>query len=183
MAETLLRGWRVELQRHIIVVVTECARVKFNMACWCLRVMAALLCLLCACALYSPPVCTPIHHVTQHSTHTIGARFPCDLCHEEAVQDGHDCSWATRMVCGFCSREQPLGPVCKHCGKKLATSAKQPSGRNTRHWEGGSGYVAARVCVYRVRYVMHAMGVEEQGVYLCSPKGCHASSDHQLRHL
>lgn len=68
-----------------------------------------------------------------------GARFPCDLCHEEAAADGHDAAWASRMVCGFCSREQPLASHCKHCGKKLATSASKPSGRNTRHWEGGQG--------------------------------------------
>lgn len=48
-------------------------------------------------------------------------------------------AWATRMVCGFCSREQPLDKACKYCGKKLATSAAQPSGRNTRFWEGGKG--------------------------------------------
>jgi hypothetical protein len=68
-----------------------------------------------------------------------GARYPCDLCHEEAVADGHDAAWATRMVCGFCSREQSLAPACKYCGKKLATSARKPSGRYTRHWEGGAG--------------------------------------------
>lgn len=68
-----------------------------------------------------------------------GQRFACDLCHEEAVADGHDAAWATRMVCGFCSREQPLDKSCKYCGKKLATSAAQPSGRNTRFWEGGKG--------------------------------------------
>lgn len=68
-----------------------------------------------------------------------GQRFACDLCHEEGVPDGHDAAWASRMVCGFCSREQPLDKVCKYCGKKLATSAAQPSGRNTRFWEGGKG--------------------------------------------
>jgi hypothetical protein len=68
-----------------------------------------------------------------------GVRYPCDLCHEEGAADGHDAAWASRMVCGFCSREQALAPACKHCGKKLATSGAQPSGRNTRHWEGGAG--------------------------------------------
>lgn len=27
------------------------------------------------------------------------------------------------QVCGYCSLEQALGPLCKSCGKKLATSA------------------------------------------------------------
>jgi hypothetical protein len=41
------------------------------------------------------------------------------------------------MVCGYCSREQAVAAVCIHCGKKLASSASNPSGRNTRFWEGG----------------------------------------------
>eukprot|EP00878_Enallax_costatus_P041308 GHUV01047980.1.p1 GENE.GHUV01047980.1~~GHUV01047980.1.p1 ORF type:complete len:188 (-),score=10.35 GHUV01047980.1:32-595(-) len=68
-----------------------------------------------------------------------GQRFACDICHEEAVPDGHEAAWATRMVCGYCSREQRVDKACKYCGKKLATSAAQPSGRNTRFWEGGKG--------------------------------------------
>lgn len=51
-----------------------------------------------------------------------GQRFPCDLCHEEAVEDGHPAAWASRMVCGFCSREQAVGRECAHCGKRLATT-------------------------------------------------------------
>lgn len=69
-----------------------------------------------------------------------GKRFPCDLCHEE-LTDGHDMKWATRMVCGYCSLEQPVASQCKNaeCGKKLATSAAAPTGRRTRFWEGGKG--------------------------------------------
>lgn len=52
-----------------------------------------------------------------------GQRFPCDLCHEEAVEDGHPVGWANRMVCGFCSSEQAVAAVCAHCDKRLATSA------------------------------------------------------------
>lgn len=66
-----------------------------------------------------------------------GARYACDLCHEEAAD--HPMKWATRMVCGFCSIEQPVAAECCACGRKLATSAKKPSGRNTRFWEGGQG--------------------------------------------
>jgi hypothetical protein len=43
------------------------------------------------------------------------------------------------MACGFCSREQPVAPECVHCGKRLATSGSNPSGRQTRFWEGGAG--------------------------------------------
>jgi hypothetical protein len=48
--------------------------------------------------------------------------LPTPPSHEE-LTDGHDMKWATRMVCGFCSSEQPVAPQCKACGKKLATSA------------------------------------------------------------
>lgn len=68
-----------------------------------------------------------------------GRRFPCDLCHEQNVDDGHEAKWATRMVCGFCSIEQSVAQRCSACGKKLTTTASRPEGRNTRYWEGGKG--------------------------------------------
>ncbi|GIL53720.1 hypothetical protein Vafri_9168, partial [Volvox africanus] len=68
-----------------------------------------------------------------------GMRFPCDLCHEDAVSDGHPARWAQRMVCGFCSSEQPLALGCRVCGHQLAGSSANPSGRSTRFWEGGTG--------------------------------------------
>ncbi|KAG2427243.1 hypothetical protein HYH02_014647 [Chlamydomonas schloesseri] len=68
-----------------------------------------------------------------------GVRYPCDLCHEEGAPDGHPAAWAQRMVCGFCSLEQPLGLACRGCGKQLAGSSSNPSGRRTRFWEGGQG--------------------------------------------
>ena len=34
-----------------------------------------------------------------------GKCYPCDKCHEE-VGDGHEMEQATRMICGFCSKEQ-----------------------------------------------------------------------------
>ncbi|KAF6263125.1 hypothetical protein COO60DRAFT_1458231 [Scenedesmus sp. NREL 46B-D3] len=34
---------------------------------------------------------------------------------------------------------QPLDKACRHCGKRLASSAAQPTGRNTQFWEGGKG--------------------------------------------
>ncbi|GAX77845.1 hypothetical protein CEUSTIGMA_g5287.t1 [Chlamydomonas eustigma] len=66
-----------------------------------------------------------------------GWRFPCDLCHEEATD--HPLKWATRMVCGFCSSEQPVVSQCGKCGKKLACAASYPLGKSTRYWEGGVG--------------------------------------------
>eukprot|EP00892_Ulva_mutabilis_P006650 jgi/Ulvmu1/4357/UM002_0082.1 len=67
-----------------------------------------------------------------------GLRFPCDLCHEE-LTDGHDMAWAKRMVCGYCSLEQPTDAKCSGCGKRLAATGAQPEARKTRFWEGGKG--------------------------------------------
>lgn len=67
-----------------------------------------------------------------------GRRFACDLCHEEQT-DGHEMKWAQRMVCGYCSTEQPLGEQCKHCNKRIARSAQGAIGAVTRHWQGGEG--------------------------------------------
>ena len=63
-----------------------------------------------------------------------GRRFACDLCHEEQT-DGHEMKWAQRMVCGYCSHEQPLGEQCKHCGKRIARSARGALGAATTHWQ------------------------------------------------
>ena len=43
--------------------------------------------------------------------------------------------WAQRMVCGYCSTEQPLGEQCKHCGKRIARSARGAIGAATTHWQ------------------------------------------------
>ena len=34
-----------------------------------------------------------------------GKCYPCDKCHEDA-EGGHEMEQATRMICGFCSKEQ-----------------------------------------------------------------------------
>lgn len=76
--------------------------------------------------------------------------FACDVCHElsAAADPRHPpevASVATRMVCGFCSKEQPFekkgeAAVCRRCGRHLAGSARHGShGAATRHWEGGEG--------------------------------------------
>ncbi|KAK2774957.1 chy zinc finger domain protein [Colletotrichum kahawae] len=57
---------------------------------------------------------------------------PCDRCHDDA--EGHVNEWATRMVCGWCSREQRYSPdACGFCGRSVI-------GRKGRgFWEGGKG--------------------------------------------
>uniref|UniRef100_A0A914UZC8 Nucleoporin NUP42 n=1 Tax=Plectus sambesii TaxID=2011161 RepID=A0A914UZC8_9BILA len=61
-----------------------------------------------------------------------GKVYPCDLCHEE--NETHEMKFANRIVCGFCSKEQPYqtSKVCSSC-KGSVVKAK------TVHWEGGKG--------------------------------------------
>merc|ERR1712151_244218 len=60
-----------------------------------------------------------------------GKAFACGECHD-AVAD-HEFEWATRMICGFCSRELPYRKdgACA-CGKNLTRG-------HSRFWEGGLG--------------------------------------------
>lgn len=91
-----------------------------------------------------------------------GARFPCDLCHEEST-DGHEMKWATRMVCGFCSLEQGLSDRCSTCDKRLASSARKGlSGRSTRFWEGGKGCRDPKVMDRRDRRAVKQRGAKTQ---------------------
>jgi uncharacterized CHY-type Zn-finger protein len=63
-----------------------------------------------------------------------GQPFACDVCHDEASDHVHE--WATRMICGRCSREQPFSQgLCVACGGRLTNN----SGPKTRFWEGGDG--------------------------------------------
>ncbi|CAH8830176.1 unnamed protein product [Trichobilharzia szidati] len=63
-----------------------------------------------------------------------GRLEPCDVCHDNSAVDGHEMELATRMICGFCSKEQRFSAVkpCIRCGKTL-------SGSRSSHWEGGKG--------------------------------------------
>lgn len=68
-----------------------------------------------------------------------GAAYPCDQCHDVASEkngDSHSIQWATRMICGFCSKEQPFSQTkpCS-CGKILSTVGQ----KKTAFWEGGKG--------------------------------------------
>eukprot|EP00644_Phytophthora_capsici_P019003 jgi/Phyca11/577876/estExt2_Genewise1.C_PHYCAscaffold_7940001 len=64
-----------------------------------------------------------------------GKAFPCDVCH-----DSSDCpeanlgKFASRMICGLCSKEQSSSVKVCSCGNDVA--AKRTT---SRHWEGGSG--------------------------------------------
>lgn len=82
-----------------------------------------------------------------------GRVFPCDVCHDEASDHPMEVStrqrasrlycvvhalsslqWATRMVCGRCSSEQPFSnSPCSKCGFDFAR------GHSSKHWEGGKG--------------------------------------------
>ncbi|XP_047453426.1 uncharacterized protein si:dkey-24l11.2 [Mugil cephalus] len=62
-----------------------------------------------------------------------GRAYPCDVCHDE--NQDHPMELATRMICGFCAKEQPYsnGKPCISCGSMMTR------GTRTSHWEGGLG--------------------------------------------
>ncbi|XP_061915627.1 uncharacterized protein si:dkey-24l11.2 [Entelurus aequoreus] len=62
-----------------------------------------------------------------------GRAYPCDVCHDE--DQDHPMELATRMICGFCAKEQPYGngKPCVTCGSMMTRGA------HSSHWEGGLG--------------------------------------------
>ncbi|XP_008309205.1 uncharacterized protein LOC103379434 isoform X2 [Cynoglossus semilaevis] len=62
-----------------------------------------------------------------------GRAYACDACHDE--DQDHPMELATRMLCGYCAKEQPYnnGKPCVSCGSMLTRGAR------TSHWEGGQG--------------------------------------------
>lgn len=66
-----------------------------------------------------------------------GQAFPCDECHaKDPVAKDHPVEWATRFICGFCSREQSISvKECPECGKDTSASGR----KFTSFWEGGKG--------------------------------------------
>ncbi|XP_030621897.1 uncharacterized protein si:dkey-24l11.2 [Chanos chanos] len=62
-----------------------------------------------------------------------GRAYPCDVCHDE--DQDHLMELATRMICGFCAKEQPYSndKPCVSCGGMMTRTAY------TSHWEGGLG--------------------------------------------
>ncbi|XP_033633902.1 uncharacterized protein LOC117295389 [Asterias rubens] len=62
-----------------------------------------------------------------------GKCYPCDECHG-ALETDHEMKYATRMICGFCCKEQQFSPD-KPC---ISCNSLTTRGRTT-HWEGGLG--------------------------------------------
>ncbi|TRY58311.1 hypothetical protein DNTS_031068 [Danionella cerebrum] len=62
-----------------------------------------------------------------------GRAYPCDACHDE--DQDHLMELATRMICGYCAKEQPYsnGKPCVGCGGMMTRGAF------TSYWEGGQG--------------------------------------------
>ncbi|XP_063782652.1 uncharacterized protein LOC134932282 isoform X2 [Pseudophryne corroboree] len=62
-----------------------------------------------------------------------GKTYPCDVCHIEA--EDHESELATRMLCGFCAKEQMYSnrKPCISCGNMMNRNI------NSIHWEGGKG--------------------------------------------
>ncbi|XP_016102172.1 uncharacterized protein [Sinocyclocheilus grahami] len=62
-----------------------------------------------------------------------GRAYPCDVCHDE--DQDHLMELATRMICGYCAKEQPYcsGKPCVGCGGMMTRAAF------SSHWEGGQG--------------------------------------------
>ncbi|CAH0516996.1 unnamed protein product [Peronospora belbahrii] len=64
-----------------------------------------------------------------------GKSFPCDVCH-----DSSDCpeanfgKFASRIICGLCSKEQSSSVKMCSCGNDFVTKKS-----TARHWEGGAG--------------------------------------------
>ncbi|GFQ96568.1 uncharacterized protein C18H10.09 [Trichonephila clavata] len=62
-----------------------------------------------------------------------GRLYPCDICHDEKEAD-HDMKYASRMICGFCSKEQPYSKEkpCLSCSSSMVN-------KSGPFWEGGKG--------------------------------------------
>ncbi|KAH0472387.1 MAG: uncharacterized protein KVP18_001023 [Porospora cf. gigantea A] len=60
-----------------------------------------------------------------------GRLYACDICHDDAEQ--HESDFASRLMCGFCSKEQASSnEQCSSCNKMLVA-------KFSAHWEGGKG--------------------------------------------
>ncbi|KAK4454062.1 hypothetical protein QBC34DRAFT_394151 [Podospora aff. communis PSN243] len=58
--------------------------------------------------------------------------YPCDKCHD--AEEQHEMEWASRMICGYCSREQRYAvESCAFCGRSVIGK------RGKGYWEGGKG--------------------------------------------
>eukprot|EP01134_Creolimax_fragrantissima_P005355 CFRG5355T1 len=92
-----------------------------------------------------------------------GKVYPCDVCHDIAVNGEHPMEWATRMICGFCSREQPYAKKANCvCGNSVTM-------KYTRHWNGGKG----------MRDKMH-MSTKDAAKYRNSKAKTHSKKDERV---
>ncbi len=57
--------------------------------------------------------------------------YACDECHD-AIETDHAMQFASRMICGACSLEQPFSQKPCRCGQAFTSVAKV-------HWEAGFG--------------------------------------------
>ncbi|KAJ1649918.1 hypothetical protein IWQ61_009139 [Dispira simplex] len=64
-----------------------------------------------------------------------GKVYPCGECHDE--KEDHLNEMAKRIICGFCSREQPFRSQAVECAHCAAKYVKHLEGR--AFWEGGQG--------------------------------------------
>ncbi|OQS04347.1 hypothetical protein THRCLA_20910 [Thraustotheca clavata] len=63
-----------------------------------------------------------------------GTAYPCDICHKQSSCPQADKDiFASRFICGLCSREHPTSLKECPCGNAVGTSAVKS------HWEGGKG--------------------------------------------
>uniref|UniRef100_A0A0N5AG60 C3H1-type domain-containing protein n=1 Tax=Syphacia muris TaxID=451379 RepID=A0A0N5AG60_9BILA len=62
-----------------------------------------------------------------------GKLYPCDQCHDQAEPD-HEMKFANRIVCGYCSKEQPFlsNKPCAFCKNSVVNT-------KSSFWEGGKG--------------------------------------------
>jgi len=59
--------------------------------------------------------------------------FPCHLCHDQ--DEDHQAERAHRIICGFCSAEQPFhDEPCLKCATVLVVTSQ-----SNNHWQGGQG--------------------------------------------
>ncbi|KAL0093470.1 hypothetical protein F4703DRAFT_1730623, partial [Phycomyces blakesleeanus] len=58
--------------------------------------------------------------------------YPCNTCHD--LDQDHPYTYAQRHVCGMCSREQAIMPLCTGCNH-----AFEPDQHKGAFWEGGQG--------------------------------------------
>ena len=74
-----------------------------------------------------------------------GKCYPCDECHAESEPD-HEMKYATRMICGFCCKEQVATHMCTHCsGRCLDALSRAVYGESGVRFSFGNKMAARRL--------------------------------------